>query len=462
MIKLVEGLQWGDEGKGKIVDWLVGKEGYDIVARWQGGANAGHTVWKNGKKFVLHLIPSGILHKDVKCVLGNGMVVNPVALFDEIEELKKKGIKVEGRLFISDRCHVTFDFHLREEKYSEEVKGKDKIDSTLRGIGPTYHDKFGRIGIRMCDFINKKTLVSKLEANLEKKNWMFRFGYGKLRGLEEEIKALLAKDLPPEQAKEKVHELFMGYGKERCLDKEKIIAKYLELSEKIRPFVHDTSVFLNDAIREGENILCEGAQGTLLDVDHGTYPYVTSSNPVAGGACVGLGIGPTKIDQVIGVAKAYTTRVGAGPFPTEQDNQIGEKMREIGEEYGATTGRPRRCGWFDAVAVRHSVTVSGANSLVITKLDVLDEFETLRICTGYVYKGKFIDFPAQIEILEEVKPIYLDLSGWEESTRGIRRIEDLPPRALDYLAKISVLTATKISFVSVGPKESQIAVRFTR
>lgn len=424
MVKVIADLHWGDTGKGKIIDWLVEEEKPDIVARYQGGANAGHTVQIGGEKFILHLIPSGILHPDIICVLGNGMVVNPIAFFDEIEGLKKKGIEIEGRLFVSDRCHVTLDYHILEERCFEEARGKDRIDTTLRGVGPTYHDKAGRIGIRMCDFIDEGTLRPLLEANLEEKNWLFRHRYGK-----------------------------------EGLDKGEVIDKHLDLASKMEPLVRDISVFLNDAIRSGKNIICEGAQGTLLDIDHGTYPYVTCSNPTAGGACTGLGIGPTKIDQVIGIAKAYTTRVGAGPFPTRLPPDIEERMRKRGQEYGTTTGRARKCGWFDAVAVRYAVRVNGVDSLAITKLDVLDEFETLYICTGYKYKGRIIkDFPAQVRILEEVEPIYEDLPGWRESSQGIRRIRDFPRQTRAYLDRISELAETKISLVSVGPERNQIAV----
>lgn len=418
-VYIVVGAQWGDEGKGKIVDIL--SEDMDIVARYQGGANAGHTVKIKGKKYILHLIPSGILHPNVLCVIGNGVVVDPVALMEEIQLLEKEGISVKGRLFISHKAHLIMPYHKMLDIAAEEAKGKDKIGTTGRGIGPAYVDKFSRKGIRIVDLLDRNLFEKKLRDNLAEKNAILEKIYGK-----------------------------------NPLDVEKIITEYMEYDKLMDPYIKDISVLLNKAIAEGKNILLEGAQGTLLDVDHGTYPYVTSSNPVAGGACIGVGMGPTRITSVIGVMKAYTTRVGYGPFPTELSGKEGEYFREVGQEYGATTGRPRRCGWFDAVVARYAVRINGIDKLAITKLDVLDQLKEIKICTAYEHKGKIIkEFPSEMNILKEIKPIYETLPGWETDTTGIKSYDELPENAKNYLNRISELTGAKIAIVSVGQARSQ-------
>jgi adenylosuccinate synthase len=424
-VHIVVGAQWGDEGKGKIVDLL--SEDMDIVARYQGGANAGHTVKIKGKKYILHLIPSGILHPNVTCVIGNGVVVDPVALMEEIELLEKEGITVKGRLFISHKAHLIMPYHKMLDQASEKAKGKDKIGTTGRGIGPAYVDKFSRKGIRIVDLLDKQLFEKKLRDNVKEKNQILEKIYGA-----------------------------------NPIDVDQIVNEYLEFDQMIDPYIKDISVLINKAIDEGKNILLEGAQGTLLDVDHGTYPYVTSSNPVSGGACIGVGIGPTRIDSVIGVMKAYTTRVGYGPFPTELTGEEGEYFREIGQEYGATTGRPRRCGWFDAVIARYARRINGINKLAITKLDVLDQLEEIKICVAYKYNGKIIEeFPADMNILEEIEPIYETMPGWQQDTSGMKTFEELPEKAKDYLQKISELTGAKIAIVSVGQARSQTIIKMT-
>jgi len=420
-VKVIVGAQWGDEGKGKIVDLL--SEEADIVARYQGGANAGHTVVLGEEKFVLHLIPSGILHPHVTCVIGNGVVIDPVALLDEIELLRSKGIEVSGRLLISHNAHLIMPYHKLLDRVEEDER-EDKIGITGRGIGPAYVDKVNRCGIRIVDLLDRDVFREKLRKNIEEKN-------------------RLLKNI---------------YHREE-LDEEKIISEYLEFDRKIDEYVTDVSIYLNDAIKAGKRVLFEGAQGTLLDVDFGTYPYVTSSNPVSGGACIGLGVGPTRIDKVIGVIKAYTTRVGNGPFPTEIKGELGRRIRELGQEYGATTGRPRRCGWFDSVIVKLAVRVNGIDSFALTKLDVLDPLEEIRVCVGYRYNGRIIyNFPSELKVLQECEPIYESFEGWLEPTSGVKTYDELPPNAKKYLEAISQLTGVPISIISVGSERNRTII----
>lgn len=415
------GTQWGDEGKGKIIHLLAQEA--DFVCRYQGGDNAGHTVISEEKKYVLHLLPSGILYPGVKCVIGNGVVINPYALLEEIRLLKEANFKIGDNLFISDRAMVIFPYHRMLDEAKEQKK-KGKIGTTKRGIGPCYMDKVDRLGIRMCDLLDQDILAKKL------KDVLF-------------IRGAILKEI---------------FGMEPPKYKE-IIDDYLEYGKQLKCFVTDTALLVNQAIDEDKKILFEGAQGVLLDVDFGTYPYVTSSNPVAGGICTGLGIGPNKIQNIIGVAKAYTTRVGEGPFPTELKDDIGAYLRKKGGEFGATTARPRRCGWFDAVAVRHSILVSGIESLTITKLDVLDELDKIRVCIGYKYQDKEIyNFPAQTTILPEIEPIYKELPGWKTSTQGIRNYADLPAAAKDYLSFISKIVGRPISIISTGADRDETII----
>ena len=418
-VKIVVGSQWGDEAKAKIVDYTAAKA--DYVVRFQGGANAGHTVIVNGNEFIFHLIPSGIIYPDKICVIGNGVVIDPSALMDEIEELKKRGIEVEGRLFISQKAHLVMPYHKLLDQAAEKHKGKNSIGTTGRGIGPAYRDKAARVGIRIIDLLNREVFVDKLEQNIHAAN------------------ELLTK--------------IYGY---EPLDVGKVVEAFLEFDRKIDPYVTDISILLNNAIKEGKNILFEGAQGTLLDIDHGTYPFVTSSNTVAAAACIGTGVGPTLIDEVIGVMKAYTTRVGNGPFPTEFDDEFAQKIRDIGGEYGATTGRPRRCGWFDGVIGRYSAMINGLSCLAITKLDVLDTLQEMKICTHYQYKNRVLNaFPVDENVLDEVEPVYECHPGWMEPTNHIRKYGDLPSKARAYLERISELVETPIKYVSVGSDREQ-------
>lgn len=418
---VVVGTQWGDEGKGKITDYLAEKA--EVVARYQGGNNAGHTIVFNGKKYKLHLIPSGIFYKEKICVIGNGMVVDPKALVTELEYLHGHGVSTDN-LRISDRAHLILPYHLKLDRVEEASKGTNKIGTTGKGIGPAYMDKAARIGIRMADLMDRNEFERKLKRNLEEKNRVL----------------------------EKVYET-EGFTVESILD------EYLEVAEKIRPYVTDTSVVLNDAIDSGKRVLFEGAQGVMLDIDQGTYPFVTSSNPVAGGVCIGSGVGPTKIHQVVGVAKSYTTRVGDGPFPTELNNEIGNQIREVGKEYGTTTGRPRRVGWFDSVVVRHARRVSGITGLALNSLDVLTGIETLKICTAYKYKGEVINsYPANLNILAECEPVYEELPGWTEDITGVKTLEELPETTRHYIERVSFLTGIPIATFSVGPDRDQTNV----
>ncbi len=418
---VIVGTQWGDEGKGKIVDLIT--ERFDVVARYQGGHNAGHTVAIEGRKYVLHLIPSGILRPGKICVIGNGVVLDPAAFVDEVGTLRSVGIDVTGRLFVSNRAHLIMPYHRAIEK-AEEAALKEKIGTTSRGIGPCYEDKMGRRGIRVADLLYPDLFREKVRANLEFKNRI----------------------------------LCSVYHAEP-LNAAEIADEYLGMASQVLPFVTDTAEFLNRVVREGKTILFEGAQGTLLDVDHGTYPFVTSSSATAGGACTGTGIGPSLIDGVIGIAKAYTTRVGGGPFPTELTDDIGAQIREKGAEYGASTGRPRRCGWFDAVVVRYAALLNDLTTLVITKLDVLDQLDEINICVGYQFRGERMRFfPTDMSILNEVKPVYETHQGWKQDTSHIRRYEELPQLARSYLARLSELTDTDISIISTGPDRSETII----
>jgi adenylosuccinate synthase len=419
-VKVIVGAQWGDEGKGKIVDLL--SENIDVVARYQGGANAGHTVVIGDKTSVLHLIPSGIFHPHVSCVIGNGVVIDPVALMSEIEQLQSAGIKVSGRLFISHNAHVIMPYHKMLDSIREQ--SGNAIGTTGRGIGPCYIDKAMRVGIRIVDLLNRDVLAQKLKYAIEEKNQIINKVYGKAE-----------------------------------FNIEQIINEYQDFDKKIDEFVTDTSLLLNKAIGEGKRVLAEGAQGALLDVDHGTYPFVTSSNPTSGGACTGLGIPPTSIKSVLGIVKAYSTRVGNGPFPTELLDETGNELRKIGGEYGATTGRPRRCGWFDAFSLKYSVMVNGISEIAITKLDVLDSFDTLYICTGYELNGKPLkSFPTDVQTLEKVKPVYESFKGWNSSTSNVRSFDELPANAQTYVNALAKLTGTHISMISVGARRDQTIV----
>jgi len=416
-VTVVVGSQWGDEGKGKIVDIL--SERYNIVARYQGGANAGHTIEIGDKQFILHLIPAGILREKVTCVIGNGVVIDPVALLEEIEMLENSGISIEGRLFISNNAHLIMPYHKLLDTISES--GKNKIGTTGRGIGPCYLDKYARKGIKIEDLLHKSVLEEKLRRNIDEKNNILK----KIYSREE-------------------------------LDINKIVDEYLAFDEKIDKYITNTAAFLNNAVDEGKSVLMEGAQGALLDIDHGTYPYVTSSNPTAGGACTGTGIPPTKINSVIGIVKAYTTRVGLGPFPTEMLNDEGESLRKWGHEFGATTGRPRRCGWFDAFLVNYSRTINGMERAAITKLDVLSNFDEIKVCTGYKLDGTELKyFPTGLSKLENVIPIYETLPGWKEDITNAKHYDELPAKAKDYLSFISEKSGFEISIISVGPRRSQ-------
>jgi len=418
---VVVGTQWGDEGKGKITDYLA--ERAEVVARYQGGNNAGHTIIFDGNKYKLHLIPSGIFYKDKICVIGNGMVIDPKALVAELDYLHGFGFSTKN-LKISDRAHVIMPYHIKLDSVEEESRGQNKIGTTRKGIGPAYMDKAARIGIRIADLLDKDEFARKLERNLAEKNRLLEKMYNT-----------------------------SGF------DLNEILEEYLGYAEIIRPYVTDTSVVLNDAIDRGNRVLFEGAQGVLLDIDQGTYPYVTSSNPIAGGVTIGSGVGPTKINQVIGVAKAYTTRVGDGPFLTELTDATGDYIREAGFEYGTTTGRPRRVGWFDSVVVRHARRVSGITGLAVTKLDTLTGIDTLRICTAYEYNGQIIEsFPASLNMLAKCKPIYEELPGWKEDITGVRSLNDLPENARHYVERITQLTGIPLSIFSVGPDREQTVV----
>ncbi|MDX8363246.1 adenylosuccinate synthase [Cytobacillus sp. IB215316] len=418
---VVVGTQWGDEGKGKITDFL--SENAEVIARYQGGNNAGHTIKFNGNTYKLHLIPSGIFYADKICTIGNGMVVDPKALVKELNYLHERGVSTDN-LRISNRAHVILPYHLKLDEVEEERKGDNKIGTTKKGIGPAYMDKAARIGIRIADLLDRDAFEEKLSKNLEDKNRLLEKMY--------EVDGFRLEDILDE---------YYGYGQQ--------FAKY----------VCDTSVVLNDALDEGRRVLFEGAQGVMLDIDQGTYPFVTSSNPVAGGVTIGSGVGPTKIKHVVGVSKAYTTRVGDGPFPTELTNEIGDQIREVGREYGTTTGRPRRVGWFDSVVVRHARRVSGITDLSLNSIDVLTGIETLKICVAYRYKGQLIEeFPASLKMLAECEPVFEELPGWSEDITGVKNLGELPANARHYLERVSQLTGIPLSIFSVGPDRSQTNV----
>ncbi|XXM72127.1 adenylosuccinate synthase [Lysinibacillus sphaericus] len=418
---VVVGTQWGDEGKGKITDFL--SEHAEVIARYQGGNNAGHTIKFDGETYKLHLIPSGIFYNEKISVIGNGMVVDPKALVKELKYLHDRNVTTEN-LRISNRAHVILPYHLKLDEVEEERKGANKIGTTKKGIGPAYMDKAARIGIRIADLLDRASFEEKLARNLEEKNRLLERFY------ETE-----------------------GFKIEDILD------EYYEYGQQIKKYVVDTSVVLNDAIDNGRRVLFEGAQGVMLDIDQGTYPFVTSSNPVAGGVTIGSGVGPTKINHVVGVSKAYTTRVGDGPFPTELNNEIGDQIREVGREYGTTTGRARRVGWFDSVVVRHARRVSGLTDLSLNSIDVLTGIETLKICVAYKYKGEIMEeFPANLNILAECEPVYEELPGWTEDITGCKTLSELPENARHYLERVSQLTGIPLSIFSVGPDRSQTNV----
>jgi adenylosuccinate synthase len=415
---VVVGTQWGDEGKGKITDYLA--ETAEVVARYQGGNNAGHTIMINNMKYKLTLIPSGIFYENKLCVIGNGVVIHPKALIEEIKYIHDHGFSTRN-LKISDRAHVIMPYHLLLDGLEEDRKGVDKIGTTRKGIGPAYMDKAARSGIRICDLLDEKQFEQKLRSILIEKNRLIERLYGA-----------------------------------QPLEVEEILAQYLEYAEHIRPYVTDTSFILNQSIDQGRKVLFEGAQGVMLDVDHGTYPYVTSSNPSAGGVCIGAGVGPTSINQIIGVAKAYTTRVGDGPFPTELHDEIGSNIRERGFEYGTVTGRPRRIGWFDSVVVRHARRVSGITGLSLNSIDVLSGLATVKICTSYRYKGEIIEYyPANLQVLAECEAIYEEMPGWSEDLSQVTSLEGLPITAKRYIERVAELTEIPISIFSVGRNREQ-------
>ncbi len=429
---VVVGAQWGDEGKGKIVDLLT--ENADVVARFQGGHNAGHTVKIKNREFILHLIPSGILHRGKTCIIGNGVVIDPRALIDEIEGLKRRNISFGKNFYISGRAHVIMPYHNVLDNMHEQAKGKKKIGTTGRGIGPAYVDKMSRAGIRMTDLLDTRGFREKLKANLTDINF-----------------------------------LLVNKYKTKKISINKVYTEYMEYAEYLAPFITDTVVLANRLCEKGKNILFEGAQGTMLDIDHGTYPYVTSSSASAGGVCTGLGVSPRRLDGILGIVKAYTTRVGSGPFPTELHDKVGEELRLKGGEYGATTGRPRRCGWLDTVGLNHSISINGFTGIALTKLDVLDGFDKIKVCVAYKYKDpanscscskkgracRVTDFPQQVSVLDVCEPVYKELDGWKESTQGVTRMRDLPKQARAYIDYISETLNVQVDLVSTGQKRDQ-------
>ncbi|MCD6009969.1 adenylosuccinate synthase [Halomonas sp. IOP_31] len=419
---VVLGTQWGDEGKGKVVDLLT--ESASAVVRFQGGHNAGHTLVIDGEKTVLHLIPSGILRDDKTCVIGNGVVLSPEALISEIRELEAKGVPVRKRLRLSPACPLILPYHVRLDQAREKARGIAKIGTTGRGIGPAYEDKVARRGLRLGDLLHRERFASKLGEVLDYHNFVLQHYHG-----------------------------------EPAVDFQQILDEAMTMAEELRPMVCDTVSLVHDFRKAGDNILFEGAQGSLLDIDHGTYPYVTSSNTTAGGTATGSGVGPLYLDYVLGITKAYTTRVGSGPFPTELFDEFGRHLAERGHEFGATTGRPRRCGWFDAVALRNAVQVNSVSGICLTKLDVLDGLENIRVCIGYRSKdGETLDAPVDSEGYEAVEPLYQDLPGWSESTLGIKRVEDLPANARAYISFLEAQTGTPIDIISTGPDRNETIV----
>ncbi len=417
---VIIGAQWGDEGKAKMVDVLT--EQVDIVARYQGGSNAGHTVVTGGKKFVFHQIPSGILHTGKKCVIGNGVVLDPVALLGEMESLVKAGVRVRDRLIISDRAHLLMPYHRLLDGASEIRKGSGKIGTTNRGIGPAYMDKMARVGLKVIDFYEPSYFRQKVREVVKEKNFWLKNYYG-----------------------------------QKTVNADQVVDQYLKLAPKIKPLVADTTQYLEKKLSSGENILAEGAQGTLLDVDFGTYPYVTSSSASVGGVSTGLGIGPQWLDEIYGVAKAYTTRVGEGPFPSEMDEVFSEKIRHRGGEYGATTGRPRRCGWIDLVALKYACRINGFTGILLTKVDVLSYLKTIKLCVAYKVNGKRVnEFPAGLQQLSRCKPVYKEMKGWDGDLTKASKLSDLPAEARRYLDEMERSIGVPLSWISVGPDRSQI------
>jgi adenylosuccinate synthase len=416
---VVLGAQWGDEGKGKIVDLLTPH--FSIVARYQGGHNAGHTVYVNGAKFILRLIPSGILHPETTCVIGNGVVIDPAALFAEVDELTRNGIEVGNRIVISEKAHLILPYHRDLDLLSEARRGERKIGTTSRGIGPAYEDKIARRGIRVGDLNDPKGLEQNIRDNVTARNRLVQ---------------------------------------DNTMDWKPVFDQLLRHAERMRPMIRDVSVMLAGAMQAGQSILFEGAQGTLLDIDHGTYPFVTSSNASVGGVCTGLGLPPKAVGGVLGVVKAYTTRVGEGPLPTELFGEMGNRLRESGNEYGAVTGRPRRCGWYDAVAVRYACRINGLDGLALTKLDVLDGLERIDICTAYRANGRTLtDFPADVRQLAECEPVYESMPGWSTPTAGVRTFDRLPPAARNYIARLEDVSGVKAAIVSTGSERGDTILR---
>lgn len=414
---ILVGAQWGDEGKGKIIDVLT--EQADVVVRSQGGANAGHTVRVGAEEYILHLIPSGILRRGKVCLIGNGVVINPTSLVGELDGLKQKKVNVKGRLYISDKAHLVMPYHCELEACAERIKGKNKIGTTLRGIGPAYGDKIARTGLRMADLVDTKKLESLLRTRVREANRLIKAFGGK------------------------------------TVSFKAVYEEYSKAARRLKPFVANTTKMLHDALAAKKEVLFEGAQGTYLDIDQGTYPFVTSSNTTSGGACTGSGMPPNKVDHVLGVIKAYTTRVGGGPFPTEDDD-IGDMLHNMGREFGATTGRPRRCGWFDAVATRQAAQVNGIDQLAITNIDGLDKLPEIRVCVAYKLRGKIIDYvPTISEEIEQVKPVYETFPGWQTDTTKAKTWKDLPPKARRYLQAIAKMIDAKIVIASIGPARNQ-------
>lgn len=420
---VIVGAQWGDEGKGKLTDYMTSQA--DMVVRYQGGNNAGHTVIIGENEFKLHLIPSGIFYSEKLAIIGNGVVVNPKALLEEIEYLKEKNISVNN-LRISDRAHIVFPYHIEIDRLKEEKRGETKIGTTIKGIGPCYMDKFERIGIRMCDYYNKALFEAKLRKNICDKN-----------------------------------EYIVKMHDGEPLDENQIVTDYMNYMEAIKPFIMETSEIVEKSIKNEEKVLFEGAQGMFLDIDYGTYPYVTSSHPIAAGVPIGAGVSTFAVTKVLGIVKAYTTRVGKGPFPTELENETGEALRAKGHEYGVTTGRARRCGWLDTVMLKYSNRINGFTAFALTKLDTLAGFETVKICVAYEKDGVRVEnFPASLELLEEYKPVYIDMPGWTDAEmEGVSTYEDLPLNARLYVEKIEELLEVPVSIVSVGPKRDQTIFR---
>lgn len=420
--RVVIGAQWGDEGKGKVIDLLSDKVG--VVARYQGGANAGHTLKFDNTTIVLHLVPSGIFHGNCRCVIGNGVVIDPIALIAELEEVRSHGVNPDGRLFISENAHVIMSYHKTLDQEKEKAKGDNKIGTTGRGIGPAYENKYNRAGVRMLDLLDEETLTQKVYANVVQVNF-----------------------------------ILSSIGSDKQIEPKPIIEEMLKAGEVLKEFITDTGLLLHQSKKEGESILLEGAQGALLDVDHGTYPFVTSSSPTSGGACTGTGLPPTAITHVMGIMKAYCTRVGNGPFPTELFDETGEEIRRIGHEFGATTGRPRRTGWLDLVALKYAVRINGINELAVTKLDVLDSFDEIKICTSYELDGVHSDlFPVDGKKLSKVKPVYTTLPGWKMNSNAIKSKENLPETIVNYLKFIENYLEVPVVILSTGPKRNETLI----